>query len=879
MKTTVDHPIHPNVTRGVRLLAHSIRRGALALLLLLAASPAAATPALPANFWFFNGVPGATFDTPTTIAFLPDGRMMVGEKRGVAWMVSNSGTLQSTPVWSRELEVLNEGDKGLLAVAVDPDFFLNHYVYFLYTVDPDSNGVDDNNSDAFGRLTRYQMSAVDTNVVDPDTRTILFGRVWSEGPTIGSITHTIGSLRWGADKSLLVSMGEGSQYTVMDPGGLDADMFLPGRANPYDDIGAFRSQDITILGGKVLRINPHTGEGYPSNPFWNGNPNSIRSRVWAYGLRNPFRIAVRPNGDPDPSLGKPGSIYIGDVGWETWEELSVSKHGGENFGWPCREGSHNNPAYIAATPAHNGCGSVGTATNPSAYTSPLGDWHHSQSSQSSIPFVTGNSALGGVFYTGVGFPVTWRGRLFFGDYGYSWIRTATVDANDNVTAWNDFAAELDGPVDFAVGPDDGDLYYVSILTGQVRRIHYYPPQPGNEPPSAVIDVTPLSGPAPLTVECSSAGSSDPNGDSLRTIWDFGDGTGSYLPHPTHTYAQTGTYVVSLSVDDNHLGDHTVTRTVTVAGTVNTPPVATMLAPLDTAFVVHGDTLHLLGTATDDQEPAANLTYHWDIALHHNTHVHPNTFVATGSAAGYHIEQHDDGTGVWYEVHLRVIDAGGLADTVTAHVFPEVDLELMDFSVAPETLVTGTSNTFRYTMRNLGHMPSPWSRWRLTVDGGLFAEGDTLIDEDDTLSVAFEKPVDLAPGEYTMRFTLDTLGAVVETDESNNSMTRAVVVVPLQTTGVDPTPAVLALSRGAPNPAPGTVRFALDLPMRARVGMRVLDVQGREVWHEAERPFEAGRWSLAWDGRTQRHGSAAAGIYLVQVNIEDRTFVRRIVRMR
>ena len=130
-------------------------------------------------------MPGATFDNPTTIAFFPDGRMLVGEKAGIAWMVSNSGTRLPTPVWSRELEVLNEGDKGLLAVAVDPDFFLNHYVYYLYTVDPDSNGVDDNNSDAFGRLTRYQMSAVDTNVVDPDSRTILFGRVWSEGPTIG----------------------------------------------------------------------------------------------------------------------------------------------------------------------------------------------------------------------------------------------------------------------------------------------------------------------------------------------------------------------------------------------------------------------------------------------------------------------------------------------------------------------------------------------------------------------------------------------------------------------------------------------------------------------------------------------------------------------
>jgi hypothetical protein len=91
--------------------------------------------------------------------------------------------------------------------------------------------------------------------------------------------------------------------------------------------------------------------------------------------------------------------------------------------------------------------------------------------------------------------------------------------------------------------------------------------------------------------------------------------------------------------------------------------------------------------------------------------------------------------------------------------------------------------------------------------------------------------------------------------------------------------MLALSRGVPNPAPGTVRFALDLPARAQVEMRVLDVQGREVWAEPAHAFTPGRWSLAWDGRTHHEGMAAAGIYLVQVRVDGRTFVRRVARMR
>jgi glucose/arabinose dehydrogenase len=864
---------------GDRLHTHPLRRAAITLALLLAAVPVAASPSLPANFWFFNAVPGTQFDTPTTIAFLPDGRLLVGEKRGRVWMVKDGFRLP-TPVWSSENEILNEGDKGLLAITVDPDFTTNRRVYFLYTVDPDTNGVDESNSDGFGRLARFQLRATgDTNTVDPATRTLLFGRVWSEGPTVGSLTHTIGSLRWGADKSLIVSCGEGSQFTYMDAGGHDPEMFEPGRANPNEDIGAFRSQDITSMCGKVLRINPQDGHGYPSNPFWNGDPTSVRSRVWAYGLRNPFRLTVRPGGNPDPALGHPGSIFIGDVGWETWEELDVSKSGGENFGWPCREGTHDNPEYDVAQPAHNGCGSTGTSTNPSPYTGPLGDWHHDDPSISSIPWVEGNSALGGAFYTGVGFPVTWRGRLFFGDYGYGWIRTATVDPGDNVTAWNDFAFEMEGPVDFAVGPFDGDLYYVSILTGEVRRIHYFPLQPGNQPPQAVADFGPTTAAAPYTVVCSSVGSSDPDGDSLRTTWNFGDGTGSFLPKPTHTFTQPGIYLMKLTVDDNHLADNTVTQLVTITGGVNTPPVAIMVSPTDSSFAVAGDTLHLVASAIDGEQPDYTLSYDWDIALHHNNHIHPNTFVANTPIASYRVEQHDDGTGVWYEIRLRVTDAGGLADTLVAHVFPEVDLELLDLSTAPDTVVAGAANTFRFTVRNGGHMPAPFSRWRMTVDGALFAEGDTLVDEGDTLRVAFDRPVTLPVGVHTLRVAVDTLGAVVETNETNNALTRPLVVKPMPVTGVDPTPAMLALSRGVPNPAPGTVHFALDLPARAQVEMRVLDVQGREVWAEPVHVFTPGRWSLAWDGRTHHEGTAAAGIYLVQVRVDGRTFVRRVARMR
>src|SRR4029077_5924437 len=110
---------------------------------------------------------------------------------------------------------------------------------------------------------------------------------------------------WGRDGSLLCSMGDGAQFNGMDDGGQDNQMFGPQKANPYEDVGAFRSQNLWSMDGKVLRINPADGHGYPSNPFWDGQPMSVRSRTWAYGLRNPFRFAVRPGtGSTNPADGQ-----------------------------------------------------------------------------------------------------------------------------------------------------------------------------------------------------------------------------------------------------------------------------------------------------------------------------------------------------------------------------------------------------------------------------------------------------------------------------------------------------------------------------------------------------------------------------------------------
>ncbi len=538
------------------------------------AAPARAVT-VPSGFVVENAVSGSAFSGPVGMAFLPDGRFIVCQQTGTAYMVRNGARL-TAPVWNGTNEVLSNGDRGLLGVAVDPRFFQNHYVYFLYTVDPDSNGVDTDAS-GFGRLTRYTMRATgDTNTVDPATRTILMGVDWRHGKLDGATSHSIGSLRWGRDGSLLVSAGEGADFNQMDAGGLYPAAFGSTRTDPNEDIGAFRAQDITNLGGKILRLDPATGLGYPSNPFYNGDPTAARSKVWAYGFRNPFRFGLRPGtGSTDPAAGNPGVAFVGDVGWATWEELDVVTLAGQNFGWPCNEGFGPVPVYQSAAPAHNGCGTTGTATNPSGWRQPASVWHHTLPTRSVPPGVTGIAAVGGTFYADTVYPGQYRGRYFFADYGGDWIRAATFSSTNNLISIETLGTSMDVPVDLQRSPVDGNLYYVSITTGQIRRIRYTGTPGGNAAPVAPAVASPTSGPVPLSVSFSGADTFDPEGDALTFAWTFGDGGTSSLQNPSHLYTTTGTYTAILTVSDGHGGQSQSSTVITVGATGSFPTTAVL----------------------------------------------------------------------------------------------------------------------------------------------------------------------------------------------------------------------------------------------------------------------------------------------------------------
>jgi glucose/arabinose dehydrogenase len=943
-------------------------RRALALLpvvvLQLLFAPLPVRAALPPDFVLESVTPGTVFDQPTGIAFLPDGGLLVCEKAGRLWQVRN-GVRSPVPMWQRESEVLNLDDKGLLDVAVDPHYFQNHFVYLLYTVDPDSDGVD-TNSVAFGRLTRYQVGFADSSLLDPATRTILMGATWRDAPPTGSPTHTIGSLRWGADGSLLVTVGEGSWATEADAGGLYPSLFGPDRADPYEDIGAFRAQYVGSLAGKVLRLDPATGHGYPSNPYYDGDVTSKRSRVWAYGLRNPFRFVVKPGtGSADPAAGAPGTLYIGDVGWGSFEELNVARQPGMNFGWPCLEGLAPTIGYPTAQPAHSGCDSTGTYGDPVAPTLPIVTVSHGDPAWGTPSGLAGNCIVAGAFYPGGLYPALYQNRLFFCDFARGWMKVLVADADDHLVQVLDFADQLQGPVDVVSDPLNGNLVYVSIYTGEVRRLRYTGGGGGNHAPVAVAHATPAVGPAPLAVAFSSAGTYDLDGDPLSFSWVFGDGTGSTLPDPAHTYLQPGNYAAILIVDDgrgleardtvpviaggvstfpttpivdtfdrpngpvggNWAGDlsgvtlrdsalailseaptiveqtvhagttqeayvtlkaitpgalehnlmlkvqgpawsdghievawqaytgqvvvytytpvvgweqrggpfpvafqpgdqfgaraypnggveiyrnGTLVATASVAGwpfaaaggrigmswwiatqsvaddfgggdavlPTNTPPHAAILSPVDSTFYDLVDTIVLKGHGSDAEDPPDSLHYRWDVLLHHNNHVHPG-LTAFADSSAFLPENHGDGTPVWYETRFIVTDTGGLSDTTSRYIFPEVDLSPTGLGSTPDTIGTSGAAEFHFTLHNAGNMPDPRTHWQLLAQGSgpavTLAQGDTLAGAGGSVLVSVAVPPLLAAGEYTLRVKVDSANVAVETNEANNASVVRLVV--------------------------------------------------------------------------------------------------------
>ncbi len=408
----------------------------------------------------------SSLNQPTAIEWTPNGdRIFVAEKGGVIKLFQNDQLLP-TPFIDISAQVNAHGDRGLLDIAVHPDFFNGSpYVYALYTYDPpevfQNTGLagEDGRGNRAGRLTRitadastnYTTAVSGSEVVilgtnstwdnfngfvnstvdfdEPPAGILADGTNLEDFLAADSETHSIGSVEFGLDGALYVSNGDGTAYNQVD-------------------LRTFRVQDIDNLSGKILRIDPITGDGLADNPFYNGDPHANRSKVYQYGLRNPFRMTVHP---------ETGQVYVGDVGWTIWEEINAAAPGA-NFGWPYYEGGN------------------GTSLQTRDYEDLPEAQAFYASGESATPSILGinhitegiNAIVLGDFYTGSVYPEEYQGDLFFNDLGQGIVRNLNFDESGNITSVETFATGANIVVQIMEGPD-GNLYYVDLDDGTVGR--------------------------------------------------------------------------------------------------------------------------------------------------------------------------------------------------------------------------------------------------------------------------------------------------------------------------------------------------------------------------------------------------------------------------
>ena len=388
----------------------------------------------------------ADLKIPTGFAIAPDGRIFITQKAGQVRVVDN-GELQEGYFIDLSGEVNTTADRGLMGVAVHPDFPNTPYVYLSYVYDPPEAKTHNAAGARVSRLLRVSADPNNLNVALPGSGVVLLGTNSTfaniGNPDVGDqkpftcfdngggyvrdclplegTSHALNFMRFARDGSLYVSNGDGINFTITN----------------------IRAQDPNSLAGKILRINPIDGNGYPDNPFCNGDLGGNACKVYALGLRNPFRFAIQPS---------TGELIVGEVGNNNWEEISRGG-AGANFGWPCYEG----PDIVTSSNAV--CDEIFSGARPTV------------SAILQYPHENGRgAAIAGDFYTGSSYPAFYRNTFFFADYNVGMLRYLVFYPDGSVEPV-DFATNVLGPVQITAGPN-GDLYVLKIQSGGLSRIRY-----------------------------------------------------------------------------------------------------------------------------------------------------------------------------------------------------------------------------------------------------------------------------------------------------------------------------------------------------------------------------------------------------------------------
>ena len=569
----------PNYPRGVKQKSNGSKRRRYLVAGVLAALPALAFT----TFASAGGSVGTELPTgleahtvasglnaPVAASWAPDGRLFIAEKQGVVKVVLPGESPRARTLIDLSSHVATYIDRGLLGIAVDSDFAHNGYLWLLYTYD--SNPASTAGAKT-GRLSRITVGTGAT--VAAGEVPVLGVQGSSACPTPSSLldcmpsdgmSHSIGTVRSDPDGTLWVGIGDG-----VTPGSLSSTIM--------------RTLNPNVMSGAIMHVD-RNGKGLRVHPFCPKTTNLSASctKVFAKGFRNPFRFTL---------LGG-GKVAVGDVGFDTTEELDIAT-GGKSFGWPCREGAHPQGMY-ANTSA---CKKIKSSTQ----TNPVYEYPHAGDGAS---IMTG-PVLGSAW------PVGKRGRLTVGDYARGTL--GLFDIANPAAKVAPLATGLQAVVDMEPAPGGGITMVEAGFTASgvvPGRVWILEPAGANQRPWLKPVVTVAGQTASFE-----ARAYDADSGSLTYDWDFGDGTTGTGSNPSHDYATPGVYLARVTVSD---GSETGSDVVPVAAGLDAPNVV-MASPTDGAVVTGGQRLNLSGSATLNGVPMAPSSLSWTLVLHHGSHDH------------------------------------------------------------------------------------------------------------------------------------------------------------------------------------------------------------------------------------------------------------------
>jgi glucose/arabinose dehydrogenase len=668
-------------------------------LLALGASPALGAT-LPSGFQDEPVITGLS--EPSTFRFSSDGRIFVAEKSGR--ILVYDGLDDTSPELFADLrtEAYDTGDRGILGLALDPEFPARPYVYVLYTYDhilgdpapaprwgtPDTSGdpcPEPKGADAClvsGRLVRLTAEGdhASAGLTGNPLEDVLV-----EGWCQQFSSHSIGDLQFDSEGALYASGGDGASFSATDIGQLGEPPNPCG--DPSKEGGSLRAQDVrtsgdpTGLNGTVIRIDPDTGKAWPGNPL--AGPDENARRIVATGFRNPFRFAI------DPTTHE---LYAGNVGWDTYEEIDrFNPASGElyNSGWPCYEGPAVQPAYKNAEVGI--C--KGLYADPDAASLPFFSYVHHQNvvpGDTCLDF-KGSAVSGIAFYEQGPLPSAYHGAMFFADSVRGCIFSMLPGEDgrpdpSTVTAFMHHSDPYSG-VDLEIGPD-GNLYYASLFTedegnefepGAIHRIRYFS---GNQPPVAHLSVDRGWSAAGETLDAKfdASGSTDADEDPLKYEWDL-NGDGIYTDAPAgddialESFEDEENHTVAVRVADP-AGASSIDRMTVFPG--DTPPEPTISSPEPSFEWSVGAPVAFSGSAEDAEDGDLSTTrLDWDTRLYHcpqACHAHPLQAFPAVASGSFLAPDHDYPSHI--ELTLTAVDSRGLAAKRSVEIEPRtVDLTI------------------------------------------------------------------------------------------------------------------------------------------------------------------------------------------------------------